>query len=89
MQEMFIPRNKQITFRCLAKTHAFLGFKGPCIVRFYPEHYKDILDLPGFRLVDDYRITKPIHNEEIGFSQMFHMVFAEPMDYSLTEYVSD
>ena len=77
-----ISKNTEVKLSVLRKIHRENTFAGQCVVFFDPELFTLIIEMPGFRHVDDYKYTKPVHENEIGGVEIFHMVPASPIKYN-------
>lgn len=77
-----ISKNTEVKLSVLRKIHRENNFAGQCVVFFDPELFTLIIEMPGFRHVDDYKYTKPVHENEIGGVEIFHMVPASPIKYN-------
>ena len=77
-----ISKNTEVKLSFLRKMHRENNFSGQCVVFFDPELFSLVIEIPGFRHVDDYKYTKPVHENEIGGVEIFHMVPASPIKYN-------
>lgn len=78
-----ISKNTEVKLSSLRRMHRENNFSGQCVVFFDPELFSLVIEIPGFRHVDDYKYTKPVHEHEIGGVEVFHMVPASPIKYNV------
>ncbi len=81
-QEFLVTKDDGMSLHLLRRKHMEAGFTGRCIVKFAPELFVDTLGMPGFRHIDDYQFTKPLHDDEIGAIEVFHLVPSSPIIYT-------
>ena len=78
-----ISKNTEVKLSYLRRMHRENNFAGQCVVFFDPELFSIVIEIPGFRHVDDYKYTRPVHENEIGGVEVFHMVPASPIKYNV------
>ena len=78
-----ISKNTEVKLSFLRKMHRENNFAGQCVVFFDPELFSLVIEIPGFRHVDDYKYTRPVHKNEIGGVEVFHMVPASPIKHNV------
>ena len=78
-----ISKNTEVKLSYLRRMHRENNFAGQCVVFFDPELFSLVIEIPGFRHVDDYKYTRPVHENEIGGVEVFHMVPASPIKYNV------
>lgn len=76
-----LGRNDEVGLSTLRKLHRENKFVGQCIVFFDPALFTVIINLPNFRYIDDYKYTKPVHEDEIGEVEVFRMCPISPIEY--------
>jgi hypothetical protein len=82
-QEFVIGPDEHMCLAVLRRKHRELGFSGRCKVKFDPCHFTEVLDLPGFVSIHQYRYTMPEDQREIGLVEVFRLVPIGPVDYAV------
>lgn len=71
---IYLDENDDLTLTLLYTVHDRARLKGRAIVYFQPNHWKQVMALPGIIQSKDYKFTKPTSDREIGGVELFHLV---------------